>query len=313
MPSQFNTIGFIGAGRTATALALGLAKAGYQVADVASRSHASAQALTQKLLGCKALTNPTDVIKECGVVFLTVPDDAIASLAGALPWRPGQGAIHCSGALSLDVLALARERGAVVGALHPLQTFATREASTYRLAGVTFAIEGEGSLGLWLEEVVRRMEGHSIHLLPQHRPLYHASAVMSCGYVATLLESACALWEAMGFSREEAVKALLPLTRGTLDNVEAQGARDAATGPITRGDTGTVRRHLAALATSAPQVVPLYCQAGLAMLALAQERASVSPEQAEAMKHLLRSYLAKATNDSSGSEMPEVAASSERH
>lgn len=311
--SPNTTIGFIGAGRTATALALGLAKAGYQVASVSSRSAASAQALAQKVSGCQAVAHPADVLQSCGVVFLTVPDDAIASLAGALPWRAGQGAVHCSGALALDVLSPARERGALVGALHPLQTFATRDASSYRLAGVTFAIEGEGGLGLWLEEVVRRMGGHSIHLLPQHRPLYHASAVMSCGYVATSLESACALWEAMGFSRQEAVKALLPLTRGTLDNVEAQGARDAATGPITRGDTGTVRRHLAALAADAPQVVPLYCQAGLAMLALAQERASVSPEQAESMKQLLRSYLAKATNDSSGSEMPQVAASSERH
>lgn len=312
MPSQFTNLGFIGAGRTATALAFGLAKASYQVAAVSSRSAASAQSLAQKVQGCRALAHPADVLQSCEVVFLTVPDDAIASVAAALPWRPGQGAVHCSGALSLDVLAAARERGALVGALHPLQTFATRDASNYGLAGVTFAIEGEGSLGHWLEEVVRRMEGHSIHLSPQHRPLYHASAVMSCGYMATLLEAACTLWETMGFSREEAVKALLPLARGTLDNVEAQGARDAATGPITRGDTGTVRRHLAALATGAPDVVPLYCQAGLAMVDLAQERASINPEQARDMRQLLRTYLAQATNDSSGSERPEVAASSKR-
>ena len=259
------------------------------------------------------MAHPAAVIHECAVVFLTVPDDAIASVAAAMPWRPGQGAVHCSGALSLDVLAAARERGALVGALHPLQTFATRQANTYRLARVTFAIEGEGSLGLWLEEVVQRLEGHSVRLQPTDRPLYHAAAVMSCGYVATLLDAACALWEAMGFSREEAVNALLPLTRGTLDNVEAQGARDAATGPIIRGDTGTVQRHLTALATRAPEVVPLYCQAGLDMVTLAQERRSISPEQAQDMRRLLRSYLAQATDDSGGRERPEVAASSERH
>ncbi len=313
MPSQFTTLGFIGAGRTATALALGLAKAGYRVTATASRSMASAQALAQKVPGCRALAHPADVIQECDVVLLTVPDDAIASVAGALSWRPGQGAVHCSGTLSLDVLAPARERGALVGALHPLQTFATRETSNYGLTGCTFAIEGDGELGRWLDEMVQRMEGHSIHLQPNDRPLYHASAVMSCGYVATLLESACALWETMGFSLEEAVKALLPLTRGTLDNVEAQGAREAATGPIMRGDTGTVRGHLAALATRAPEIIPLYCQAGLAMVDLAQERQSINPEQVKDMRRLLRSYLAKATDNAAGQERPEVAATLERH
>jgi len=143
--------------------------------------------------------------------------------------------------------------------------------------------------------------------------LYHASAVMSCGYVATLLEAACALWEAMGFSREEAVNALLPLTRGTLDNVESQGARGAATGPITRGDTGTVRRHLAALSERAPMVVPLYCQVGLDMVALAQQRRSISPDQARDLRQLLRSYLVQPTDDAAGQERTAVSTSSDRH
>ena len=136
---------------------------------------------------------------------------------------------------------------------------------------------------------------------------------MSCGYIATLLESACALWEAMGFSREQAIKALLPLSHGTLGNVEAQGAREAATGPIMRGDTGTVRGHLAALATRAPEIIPLYCQAGLAMVDLAQERRAISPEQVKDMRGLLHSYLANATKNAAGRERPEVAASVERH
>ncbi|MSQ21887.1 MAG: DUF2520 domain-containing protein [Dehalococcoidia bacterium] len=313
MPSQFTTVGFVGAGRMATALALGLTKAGYQVGSVSSRSAASAQALAQKVPGCQAITHPADVLKRCDVAFLTIPDDAMASMAGALPWRAGQAAVHCSGALSLDVLSAARDRGALVGALHSLQTFATQDASTYRLVGVTFAIEGDGDMGRWLEEAVRRLGGYSVSIAAQDRPLYHAAAVMSCGYVATLLESACALWEAMGFSREEAVKALLPLTRGTLDNVESQGARNAATGPIVRGDMGTVRGHLAALAARAPAVVPLYCQAGLDMVALAQERGSIGTEQARGMRQLLRSYLAQATNDLSGSERPQVAAALDRH
>ncbi len=288
--SQFRTVGFIGAGRTATALALGLTKAGYQVSAVSSRSPASAQALAQKVPGCKAMPQPADVLKRCDVLFLTVPDDAIASLAGALPWRPGQGAVHCSGALSMEVLSAARDRGALVGALHPLQTFATRDGRGKSLAGVTFAIEGEGELGVWLEEAVRRLGGHSVSIAAQDRPLYHAAAVMSCGYVATLLDAAYALWEAMGFSREEAVKALLPLTRGTLDNVESQGARNAATGPIIRGDMGTVVTHLIALEARVPEAVPLYCQVGMSMVTLAHRQGAINMAQAAELGAFLRSF-----------------------
>ena len=284
-------MGFLGAGRTATALALGLSNAGYMVAATASRSLASAQSLAAKLPECQALADPPELLQRCDIVFLTVPDDAIASVAASLPWREGQGAVHCSGALSLDVLAPAQERGAQVGGLHPLQTFATLEGGDQSLAGSTFAIEGEGALHRWLEEAVQGLEGRFIHLRSQDRPLYHAAAVISCGYVATLLDAASALWEAMGFRRDEVLSALLPLTRGTLRNVEAQGPRDGATGPIVRGDTDTVRRHLLSLAERAPEVLPLYCQAGLATVAIALARGSINLNQASEINRLLRAHL----------------------
>ena len=295
MPSGFRTVGFIGAGRTATALAQGLNNAGYHVGVVASRAPASAHALAGKLPGCDALAAPGDLVQRCDIVFLTVPDDAIASLAAELPWREGQGVVHSSGALSLDALASPLEHSALVGGLHPLQTFATLEESDMSLAGFTFAIEGEGALRNWLEEVVRSLGGHAIHLRPQDRPLYHAAAVMSSGYVATLLDSATKLWETMGFSQEEALRALLPLTRGTLRNVESQGPRKGATGPILRGDAGTVRHHLETLAEMSPETIPLYCQAGLAMVALAPEQHLIDDEQAREMRHLLQSYLDRAS------------------
>ena len=299
-------IGFLGAGRTATALALGLSNAGYVVTATASRSLASAQALAARLPGCQAMADQAELLHRCDVVFLTVPDDAIATVAAALPWRKGQSAVHCSGALSLDVLTPAQERGVQVGGLHPLQTFATLEGGDQSLAGSTFAIEGEGALHHWLEEAVQKLGGRAIHLPSQDRPLYHAAAVISCGYVATLLDAASALWEAMGFPREEVLPALLPLTRGTLRNVEAQGPRDGATGPILRGDTDTVRQHLVALAERAPEVLSLYCQAGLATIAMAQERDSIGPEQARDLRRLLHSYLERAADAPYGLDEPEA-------
>ncbi len=291
MSKGFNTVGFIGAGRTASALAVGITKAGYAVVAVASRSEASAKALAGKIPGCQAVANASDVVQKCDVVFLTVPDDAIGTVATALPWRKGQGVVHCSGALSAEALAPAQRRGAMTGGLHPLQTFGSRDAGERLLAGSTFAVEGDGDLDQWLRETVHRLGGHDISILPEDRALYHAAAVMGCGYIATLLHASTALWKAMGFSEEEALRAMLPLTRGTLDTVEARGTRDGATGPILRGDTGTVRRHLKALVERTPEALPLYCQIGLAMVALAEERGSIGLEQAREMRTLIGSYL----------------------
>ncbi|MBI4312694.1 MAG: DUF2520 domain-containing protein [Chloroflexi bacterium] len=286
-------IGFIGAGRVGTALAVGLARAGYQVAAVASRSGASARALAARIPGCRAFERPADLVAACGIIFLAVPDDAIAEVAAELPWRAGQAAVHCSGALSSEALDGARRRGASVGCFHPLQTFASIEGGEAKLAGSAFAIEGEGWLRQWLEEAALTLGGFPVFIRAQDRPLYHASAVMACGYIATLVDSACGLWEAMGLSREDALRALLPLVRGTVDNLAEHGPRLGATGPIMRGDAGTVHRHLEALVERAPEALGLYREAGLAMVSLAQARGTISGAQAEELRKLLESHATR--------------------
>ncbi len=282
-------IGFIGAGRAGTALAMGLAHAGYNVAAVASRTEAPAQALASCIPGCKATHASEEVLAACDIVFLTMPDDAIASVAASLPWRAGQAAVHCSGALSVEALHGAAERGAMTGCFHPLQTFASRQDGEAKLAGSAFAIEGEGWLRAWLTDAARKLGGFPVYIKAEDKALYHASAVMACGYVATLLDAASGLWEAMGMSREEGLRALLPLVKGTVATVEERGPRLGATGPIVRGDAGTVRRHLDALADRAPETLALYHELGLAMAALAQRRGSINDTQAEELRGLLES------------------------
>jgi predicted short-subunit dehydrogenase-like oxidoreductase (DUF2520 family) len=287
MDRTFKRIGFVGAGRTATALSLAMRDAGCSVTAVASRSPESARRLADRLPGCEALPSPESVTANCDVVFLTVPDDAVASVAEALPWRADQAAVHCSGALSLAVLDAARDGGASVGGLHPLQTFVGNDVGAGGLAGTTFAVQGDGKLREWLEGVVENLGGSTVNIGEHDRPLYHAAAVMSCGYLATMLDAACDLWGSMGFSREEALRALLPLARGTLNNVETQGTRGGATGPIVRGDVETVRLHLETLAQQAPHVLPLYCQTGLAMVSMA----SLSQDTTVQLKELLTAHL----------------------
>ena len=290
----FDRIGLVGAGRTGTALATAISAAGFQVAAVASRSGESATALARRIPGCSALPSSNEVVGMCDVVLLTVPDDVITSVAAELPWREGQAAIHCSGALSLEVLEDARQRGAMVGGLHPYQTFPAALDATEWLPGSTFAIESSGDLAHWLEELVGRLGCRAVTVAAEDRPLYHAAAVMGCGFVATLLDTAGGLWETMGFPREEAMQAILSLATGTMHGIEAQGTRAAATGPITRGDSGTIRKHMEALAERMPEALPLYRQAALSMVGMVLKQGTITPEQARHMGNALNTAPALA-------------------
>ena len=282
------TIGFIGAGRTATALALGLSRCGYDVVAVASRSHASALELASRLPGCHAADEAQEVVERAGCVFITTPDEAIRSVVHALRWRPGVAVLHCSGALSRDQLASAAAAGAQTGCLHPLQSFAAR-AGVADLRGVYFAVEAEAALNETLRAMVEALGGHIIALRAEDRALYHASAVLASNYVVTLLSLSAGLWQTFGHERDTALQALLPLLRGVVTNLESAGLPDALTGPIARGDVESVRRHVNALLEMAPEALAVYKALGLETLPLALAKGGLDDASCEALRTLLES------------------------
>ena len=282
-------IGFVGAGTLGNGLALALAGRGYRVAAVASRNRASADDLSERLPGCGALPLAQDVADTCDLVFLTTPDNAIKQVVSQVRWRHGQGVVHCSGAESLDVLEPAARLGAAIGSFHPYQTFAcldTPGEAVERLRGAAFCVEGRGWLLGFLERLTSGLGGWAIHVRPEDRALYHASAVMSCGYLVTLLKAVTDVWEAMGVGQDEGLRIALPLVTSTLANVSKAGAEAAVTGPVVRGDTDTVRRHLEALKARLPHLVPLYRSLAGASLPLASDR--VSEAGLQAMERVVR-------------------------
>lgn len=295
-------LGFVGAGSVGRTLAAGLAERGYRVVAVCSRGGASAGALAARLPGCLAVETAQEVADLAELVFLAVPDDAIAAVAAGVRWRQGRGVVHCSGAAGREVLASAAGGGARTGVFHPLQTFASGEGHAERLAGVAFCIEAEGELEAELEAMARALGGWPLRLPPGVKALYHASAVVASNYLVTLVERASALWEPMGLSRETALQALLPLVRGTLANLERVGLPGALTGPIARGDVGTVRRHLAALEAAAPELLPLYRTLGLETVPLARARGTLAEEAATVLREVLGS-------NSAGADAPVAAGS----
>ena len=278
------TIGFVGAGVLGSGLALALSAAGWRVAAVASRTHASAERVASLIDGCAALESAQRVADACDLVFITTPDSAISAVAGSVRWRQDQGVTHCCGAASTELLASAQDTGAAVGAMHPFQTFAAiagPDQAAERLQGVTFAVSATGWLAEFLPKLAASLGGSGIAIPEGMRPLYHASAVLSCGYLATLLDAAVGLWTSMGFAEEDGIRAAVPLARATIEAIERQGPANAVTGPVVRGDADTVAAHLELLSQHAAHLLPLYRQLTEASLPLARSKGIAEPQLAQ--------------------------------
>ena len=261
------TLAFIGAGRVAGALAPALARLGCRVAAIASRSRESAERVAALVPGSRAAT-AQEAADSADAVFITTSDGAIADVAASVAWRPGQLALHCSGALTLEPLEPARAAGANVGSWHPFQTFGGGET---RLDGATFGIEAEGDALAFLERLTEDVGGYALRVPAGARALYHAASVMSCGYLTTLLHEARTLWVRAGLPPEQAARAIGRLAETTLANIERDGAGAALTGPISRGDAATVRLHIEAAREAAPELLPLYKEISLRSAQLARE------------------------------------------
>jgi predicted short-subunit dehydrogenase-like oxidoreductase (DUF2520 family) len=280
-------LGFVGAGVVGTALAKALARAGYPVAAVTSRSPKRRSALAAALPNARAVEAPQGVADAVDLVFLTVPDGAIASVDASIDWREGSCAVHCSGVATHELLESARSRGAEVGVFHPLQTFASVDQAEKNLPGSPFGVEASSDeLLTILSEMAKSLGGTPLVILGD-KAIYHASAVIASNYLVTLLDVAAGLWESLGLSREEGLKALLPLVRGTIENLESIGLPNALTGPIARGDVGTVERHLCALREVAPDVLPVYKELARRAIPIAREKGGLGREAADRLRTIL--------------------------
>ncbi len=300
MDSNSPRVGFIGAGRAANALASALYGKGYRVTSVASRTLASAEALAERVEGCVSHVTLQEVSDGCDLVFITTPDDTIGTVAGEVRWREGTGVAHCSGAESAAVLEAARKQGAIVGSFHPMQTFtaATQGAKTFD--GVAFAVEGPSPLIDTLKEMSSALGGWPVEVRPEHRALYHLSGFLACGLMIAQIGQAADLWKAMGHTREQGLEVILPILRGTVDSLEAQGIPTALTGPISRGDARTVRKHLEALETHAPSLIPLYCHIALGAVKMAREKGGIDQVKEQELNTLLEEWLAGARTPFTG-------------
>ena len=281
-------LGFIGAGTVGTALSVRLSSKGYPVIAVSSRSQTSARKLAQAVSGCHAFNNNQDVVNAAELIFITTPDDTIASVASEIQWHRGQSVVHCSGALSTDILEPAKKLGAQVGSFHPLQTFASVKQAIENMPGSTFAVEAEEPLLNTLKNMATVLDSHWIELKATDKVVYHAAAVIACNYLVTLVKLATDLWQSFNIPQSQAAQALLPLLRGTIHNIDTVGIPQCLTGPIARGDIETIKKHLDALQKVAPALLSTYQELGLQTIPIALAKGRINQQQAEELQTILK-------------------------
>lgn len=251
----------MGAGRAGGAVAAALAAAGRPVVAVVTRSE-DARRRAEAGFPTARTGSPTavaDALHAADTLLVAVPDDAIAEVIGQLvavrAVRAGQLVAHLSGRHGLDVLAAAGAAGATRAAIHPIMTLPGGAPDPRVFLGVSFGITADDDAAARARDVVTAIGGVPLMVADDRRALYHAALVLGGNFLASLTLAARAALTAAGVA--DPGSALAPLLRASLDNALADGW-PAATGPVRRGDVGTVRAHLDALGPVDPVIAEVY-------------------------------------------------------
>ena len=283
-PGEPPVVGIIGAGAVGTALGVALDRAGWIVGAVASRDAARRDRFRSLVPGVRAFAEANALLDDSELVIVAVPDDAIAGVAGGLRLYGGQAIVHTSGALGPEVLEAAMAAGTQSGTFHPLVSFADVERSVEALKGATVAIEGDEELAAALGRMAEAIGAVPVRLAPGSKAAYHAAAVLAAGGFVALLDAIAELGRVAGLDEQGALAIYGRLVEQTLANARVLGIQKALTGPLARGDVGTLDRHLRTMTRAAPAALPLYRAAAEREIALAEGRGSLAPEAAAALR-----------------------------
>jgi len=243
------------------ALGRRLHELGWRMGVVTGRSISTARAAVRAIGAGQPKGSLTHEVLNSRVVLITTSDSAIEGVAtelaqlGGNEWS-GRVVLHTSGSLDSRVLQPLADLGAATGSMHPMQTFSNQNIPD--LTNCIFGVDGSRAALQVARKMIHQLGGLAVRLSGANKAAYHAAGSFACAYVLTLMEAATRLLMAQGFKRRQAMRALLPLTRQTLDNFERVGPLAAWTGPLSRGDFSTIERHVKALADFEPEYLEAY-------------------------------------------------------
>jgi predicted short-subunit dehydrogenase-like oxidoreductase (DUF2520 family) len=301
------TVSIIGAGRLGCALALSLARRGYTIEAVVSRTTRHARRAAELIGTPHPLALPAAQLGRLppsDILFITTPDDLIMEIAAELArtinvgaekvkgvgkgsGSRGRTALHASGALSSAALRSLRDAGFATGSMHPLVSVSDSIHGAESLGSAFFCVEGDAAAVALARKLARVIGGQSFSISAEDKALYHAAAVMSSGHVTALFDVAMEMLVRCKLAPRRARAVLLPLLRSTLENLYTNDPARALTGTFARADAATVRRHLDALRSQGMQeALAAYALLGKRSLRLAKA-AGARPDAVKGIEKVL--------------------------
>lgn len=284
-------IGFIGAGKVATAFGRYLSSKGLTISGYHDR-HPEKVAHAGHRTRSSAFHDMSELAAHSDMILITTRDDQIEGVCRQLceqnDIEPRHLVGHMSGAHSCRILITAQKMGAAIFSLHPLQAFANEDKALAELPNTYFSLEGENGRLEPVVKVLSQLGNPYFKLSSEYKSLYHLSACVLSNYLVTLMEIGLSALEKSGIDPKEGFAAMRPLIEGTLANIAQLGPVRALTGPIARGDAGTIEQHLKALkAPGLDRLKSVYTFMGLQTLDLATRKILNRADKAAAVKQIL--------------------------
>jgi predicted short-subunit dehydrogenase-like oxidoreductase (DUF2520 family) len=280
-------VAIVGPGRVGTLLATALARGGHRVVGVAGGTEAARARVAELVAGVRPAAAAAASVQGAELVVLAVPDDAIATAVADLARQDalgeGQRVVHLAGSQGLAPLRLAAAAGARVAACHPAMTVPAGSTDPDLLVGTAWAVTARSADRGWARELVVDLGGDPFEVPDDRRVLYHAGLAVGSNAVGAAVVVARRLLLAAGIT--DPTPFLGPLVRASVANALSQGA-EALTGPVVRGDVGTIDRHLAGLEADVPALLASY--RALTWVVLDQARPALSTEQVAALEAALQ-------------------------
>ena len=291
--STDRTISIYGTGAVGQALALELSKRGYALQSLINRTRDTAVNLENK---CAAsvkfiLEEPVKNEHIGDILFLTVTDDAIADVAVNLARSnisfSHKTVVHCSGALDSSSLNPLQGKGADVAAMHPVQSFGGKSENPFQ--DIYFSLEGDQTAIAEMEKVASVLGARSIEVFAEDKPIIHASAAVASNFLVTLMHQAVVIAQKAGIEEHDALDMLKPLIQTTFENITKQGAANALTGPIARGDIETIKKHIELLYNDS-ELIEFYSNMGVKTCKLALLNEPSNKNEIKIIADLLDSF-----------------------
>lgn len=278
-------ISIIGAGRLGGALAIALAKCGYQIENLVARETANARKIVEFINPPPEILSTAQISKiSSDVILIATQDFEIVNAANQLAEKLKNNpfVFHTSGALSSAVLQKLQNAGCRIGSLHPLVSISDSILGAGRFAGAYFCIEGEAESVALAERIVSNLKGKSFRVSTEYKTLYHAAAVTASGHLVALIDVAIEMLNKSGLQNAAAHEIFLPLIKSTVENLVTQTTAEALTGTFARADVAGFENHLQILRrTVSDETLEIYLLLAARSVLLAERQGANAERLAE--------------------------------